>query len=91
MNDELHFGLPGGSGDFEDEGDESDERNAICTASQRRRLVTALERFDLGTGDDERCECEDGDDGDVDEDEEDEASQSDDGSMQNVEHIRHSR
>jgi hypothetical protein len=32
MDDELHFGMPGGSGDFEDEGDESD---AIPTASWR--------------------------------------------------------
>jgi hypothetical protein len=31
-DDELHFGIPGGSGDFEDEGDESD---AIPTASRR--------------------------------------------------------
>jgi len=34
-DDELHFGMPGGSGDYEDEGDESDDRNAIPTASRR--------------------------------------------------------
>jgi hypothetical protein len=33
-NDELHFGMPGGSGDFEDEGDECDKRDAIPTASR---------------------------------------------------------
>jgi hypothetical protein len=34
-DDELHFGMPGGSGDFEDEGHESDEHDAIPTASRR--------------------------------------------------------
>jgi len=79
-DDELHFEMPGGSGDFKDEGDESD---AIPTASRRRRAVTELEMFDLGTSDVEGYEGEDGDDADADEKEE--ASQADDGSMQNVE------
>ena len=79
-DDELHFGMPGGSGDFEDEGDESD---AIPTASRRRRAATELERFDLGTSDVDGYEGEDGDDADA--DEEQEASQADDGSTQNVE------
>ena len=35
MDDELHFGMPGGSGDHEDERDASDERDAIPTARQR--------------------------------------------------------
>jgi hypothetical protein len=39
-DDELHFGMPGGSGDFEDEGNESDKRDAIPTASQQRRPTT---------------------------------------------------
>ena len=30
MDDELHFGMPGGGGEFEDEGDKTD---AIPTAS----------------------------------------------------------
>jgi hypothetical protein len=47
-DDELHFGMPGGSGAFEDEGDESD---AIPTASRQRRAATELEMFDLGTSD----------------------------------------
>jgi hypothetical protein len=34
-DDELHFGMPGGSRDYEDEGDESDEHDAIRTASRR--------------------------------------------------------
>jgi len=33
-DDKLHFGMPGGSGDYEDEGDESDDRDAIPTASR---------------------------------------------------------
>jgi len=44
---ELHFGMPGGSRDYEDDGDESDERDAIPTGSWRRRPATELERFDL--------------------------------------------
>jgi len=79
-DDELHFGMPGGSGDFEDEGDESD---AIPTASRRRRAATELERFDLGTSDVDGYYGEDGDDADA--DEEEEASQAEDGSTQNVE------
>jgi len=31
-DDELHFGMPGGSGNYEDEGDERDDRDAIPTA-----------------------------------------------------------
>jgi len=72
--------MPGGSGDFEDEGDESD---AIPTASRRRRAATGLERFDLGTSNVDRYEGEDGDDAHA--DEEEEPSQAEDGSMQNVE------
>ena len=85
MDDKLHFGIPGGSGDYEDDGDKSDERDAMPTASRRRRPTTELERFDLGSSDVERYEGEDGDDADADADEEEEASQADDGSTQNVE------
>jgi len=73
-------GCQGGSGDFEDEGDESD---AIPTASRRGRAATELERFDLGTSDVDGYEGEDGDDADA--DEEEEVSQAEDGSTQNVE------
>jgi hypothetical protein len=79
-DDKLHFGMPGGCGDFDDEGDAS---NASHTASHRRRAATELERFELGTSDANGYEGEDGDDADA--DEEEEASQADDGSTQNVE------
>jgi hypothetical protein len=78
-DDELHFGMPRGSGDIEDEGDESD---TIPTASRRRQAATELERFDLSTSDVDRYEGEDGDD--VNANEEEEALQADDGSTQNV-------
>jgi hypothetical protein len=34
-DDELHFGMPGGSGYYEDEGDESDDSDAIPTTTWR--------------------------------------------------------
>jgi len=83
MDGEVHFGMPGGSWDDEDEGDESDVCDAILTPSQRRQPATELERFDLGTSDVNRYGGEDGDD--ADEDEEEEALQANDGSTQNVE------
>jgi hypothetical protein len=33
-NDKLHFGMPGVSGHYDDEGDESDDRNDILTGSR---------------------------------------------------------
>jgi hypothetical protein len=84
-DDELHFGMPGSSGDYEDEGDESNDRDAIPTASRQRRPATELQRFDLGTSNDEWYEGEDGDDADADADGEEESSQVDDGSTLNVE------
>jgi len=86
MDDKLHFGMPGGSGDYQDEGDESDERNAIPTASRRQWPATELEWFHLGTSDVDGYEGKDGDDADVDADGNEEASPADDGSMQNVEY-----
>jgi hypothetical protein len=77
---ELHFWMPGGSGDFEDEGDESD---AIPTTSRRPRAATGLQRCDLGTSDVDGYEGKDGDDADA--DEEEAAWQAEDGSMQDVE------
>jgi len=85
---ELYFGMPGGSGDYEDEGSESDNRDGIPTASWRQRPATELEMFDPGTSDVNRYESKDGDDADA--DEEEEASQADDGSTQNVEDWGHS-
>jgi hypothetical protein len=74
--------MPGGSGDYEDESDESDVRDAISTARQRRWAATELERFDLGTSHFEENEGEA--DVDADADENEEASQADIGSTQNV-------
>jgi hypothetical protein len=86
-DDKLHLWMPGGTGDNEDEGDESDNRDPIPTASRRRRPTTELERFDLGTSHTDSYEGEDGDNADVHAhaDEEEEAFQVDDGSTQNVE------
>jgi len=82
-DDKLHFSMPGDSRDYEDEGDESAERDAIPTASRQRRAATDLERFDLGTSDVDGYEGEDGYNADA--DEEEEPSQADNGSTQNVE------
>jgi hypothetical protein len=82
-DDDLHFRMPVGSVDYEAEGDESDLRDAIPTASQRRPPVTVVERIDLGTSDVHGYEGEHGDDADA--DQEEDASQADDGSTQNVE------
>jgi hypothetical protein len=84
-DDELHCGMPGGSGDCEDECDESDEHDAIHATSRPRPPATELKRFDLGTTDVDGYEGEVGDNADGDADEEEEASQADDGSTQNVE------
>ena len=62
--------MPGGSGDSEDDGDKSDECNAIPTASGWRQAATERERFDLGTSYVDEYEGEDGDDADADEEEE---------------------
>jgi hypothetical protein len=79
-DDELHFGMPGGSRDYEDAGDERDDRDAIPTLSQQQWPATELLRFDLGTSDVDGYEGEDGDDADVDAAEEEKSSQVDDGS-----------
>jgi hypothetical protein len=86
MIEELHFGIPGGSGDYADEGDESDERNAIPSASWRRQSAIELDRFALGTSEIDGYEGEHGDDNDADVDMEEDPSQANDGSMQNVEY-----
>jgi len=82
-DDKLHFGMPGGSGDYEDEREEWNERDGIPTASQQRRPATEVERSDMGTGDVAGYVGDDGDDADA--DEEEEASLAYDGSTQNVE------
>jgi len=76
-DNEMHFGMPRSSGDYEDEGHESDERDVISTTTQQWRPATELKRMDLGTRDVDGYEGEDGDDADTDWDEEEEASQAD--------------
>jgi len=89
IDDELHFGMPRGSGDCEDEGDDSDMHNAIPTTSEWRRAATGLGRFGLQTTDDNGNDRENGDDeyvdADADADVGIEASQAEDGSTQNME------
>jgi hypothetical protein len=77
--------MPGGNVDYENDGDESDDRDAIPTMCQRRQPATEPERFHLGTCDVDGSEGEDGDHADVDVDEEEESLPVDDGSTQNVE------
>ena len=86
MHDELPFGIAGGSGNYEAEGDESDECDGIPSDSLQQPPATDLERFDLGTSDVEWYEGKDGNDADLDADEEEEASQANDGSTYNVEY-----
>jgi len=76
--DKLDFGMPGGSGDFDNDGDKSD---AIPTTRRRRREATDLETFDLGNSEVDGNEGEDGDYAD----EEEEALQAGDGSTHHVE------
>jgi hypothetical protein len=68
-DDEPHFGMPGGCKDYNDYGDEIDNRDAIRMASRSRCAATELERFDLGTSDVEGCVGDDDDDADADEEE----------------------
>jgi hypothetical protein len=77
-DDKLHFGMPGGSGHYEDNGDDSDTRDGIPTASRRQRPATELERFDLESSNVDGDQGEDGDDADADADQEEESSQVDD-------------
>jgi hypothetical protein len=81
MYDELRFGMPGDSRNYEDEAEESDERNDIPTASWRRWAVTELNRFDMGTSDADGYNGKDADDVD----EEEEALYADGESTQKVE------
>jgi len=84
-DDELHSGMPRGSRDSHDDGNQSSEHDAIPTPSRRQQPATYPKMFDLGTIDVVGYEGEDGDDADEDVDEEEEASHTDDRSTQNVE------
>ena len=85
MDDELYFGMLGGSREYKDESDEGDERDTIPTTSWQPWAESELERFDLGTSDVHEYEGDDCDYADADADEEEAVWQDDDGSMQNVE------
>jgi len=84
--DELYIGMPAGSGDYEDGGDESNQRDAVPTTSWRRRPAPELERFDHRTRNVDSNEGEDGPDADANVDEQQDASHANGGSMQNVGH-----
>jgi hypothetical protein len=75
--------MPGGCQEYDDDGDEIDESDAIPTASRRRRVATELERFALRTSVVDGHECVAGDDADADEGEE--ASQAGEGLTQTLE------
>ena len=74
--------MPGGTGDYEDAGDESDECESIPTASTGRQPTTEHDRFDLGTSDVDGYEGDDGNDADA--DQEEDASVADDETTPNV-------
>jgi len=70
MDDKMHFWMQEGTGNYEDQGDESDEGDAIPTTSQRRRTTTEHKRCDMGTCDVDGYEGENGNHVDADEEEE---------------------
>jgi len=77
--------MPVGGGDWEHDGDESNEGVAISSACQRPRPTTQLVSFDLGTSDVAGHTCNNGDHLDTDTDEEEEVSRANDGTTLNVE------
>jgi hypothetical protein len=82
MDDEVHFVMPGGCDDYDNEADEMDESDVNLTASGQRQAATELERLDLGTSDVDGYEGDHFDDADT--DEEEEASQADHGLTQTL-------
>jgi hypothetical protein len=80
-DDKLGIGMLVGSGDFDNDGDESNERDAIPTVGWRRRATIERERFGLENFDVNGYEGVDGDDAD----ELEEASQAPDESTKNEE------
>jgi len=65
-DDKLYLGMAGGSKEYEDERDQSDECTAILCASLGWWASTELNRFHLGTRDVDGYEAEDGYDVDAD-------------------------
>jgi len=84
-NDELDFGMQGSSGDYEEEGDQRDERDVNRDASRQRWPAIEHEGFDFRTSDVSGYVGKDGNDANEDADQEEEASQADDESTHNVE------
>jgi len=89
IDDKQHFGIPVGSGDFEDQGDASDERNIFPMASRRRLAGTEQVSFVPVFIDVYGYEGNDGDYPDV--NEEEAASQVDDWSTKNMEDWKNRR
>jgi hypothetical protein len=83
MDDELHFGMPGDSEDYDDEGDEIAKSNAIPIDSRQRQAATELEMFNLRTSNVYWYEGDTGDNAEA--DKEKEASQADEGLTQTLE------
>ena len=81
-DDKLHFRMTGDSDNYDDEGDEIDDSDAITTASRQRQAATELKMFDVRTSDVYGFEGDYGDD--ADQDEEEEALQANDESTQNL-------
>jgi hypothetical protein len=50
-DDQLHFAMPRGSREYEDEGDKSNEHDAIPNASRAGHHITELDWCNLGTSD----------------------------------------
>jgi hypothetical protein len=82
-DDKPQDGMPGGSRNYEDQGDESDKHHVIPTACQGCQTMTEPQNIDLGFSHVDRFDGDNGDNADA--QEEGEASQADDGSTHNVE------
>jgi len=81
-DDELRFGMPGGSDEYDNQCEEIDSSYATLTASRQWQARTEPERLDLWTIDVNRYEGNDGDHADA--DELDEATPANDGSTLNL-------
>jgi hypothetical protein len=68
-DDELHFEMPVGCEDLDDDGDIIDNSDDIPTASRQRPVSTELERLDLQTSDGDTKESDDIDNADADQEE----------------------
>ena len=73
----MHFQIAGSTRDYKDDGDESDERDAIPATSQQQQATSQLASFDLGLSYIDQYEWKNGND--ADEEEVEEASLADNG------------